>query len=83
MPTTTISTTPNPTTTTIPKDTDSFLFVVGGRNEDGFSNVVEVVSLYPSVNPVPECLANLNDLPVTVGSSAAGAVMSQGARILD
>ena len=75
---TTISTTSNPTTA-IPNDSDSFLLVVGGRDEEGYSNKVEVVSLYPSVDPVPECTANLSNLSITVGSSAAGAVLSQGA----
>ena len=79
--TTTISTTPNPTTTVPNNDSDLFLLVVGGQNEDGYSDEVEVVSLYPSLNPVPACLENLSDLPVTVGSSAAGAVLSQGARM--
>ena len=73
-----MSTTPNPTTT-IPNESDfTFLLVVGGRTESGYTNEVEVVSLNPSVNPVPECLANLNDLPITVGSSGAGTVLSQG-----
>ena len=72
------------TTTTIPNAAaGSFLLVIGGQNSGGYSNKVELVSLYPSENAVPECLASLGDLPNTVGSSAAGAVMAQGIGYFD
>ena len=49
--------------------------VVGGINYDleGSLSDVELVSLDPDNNPVPPCLANLNDFPVEF-YSAAGSV---------
>ena len=43
--------------------------VVGGYNYDlgGRLSDVELVSLDPDNNPVPPCLANLNDFPVERG----------------
>ena len=49
--------------------------VVGGYNYDlgEILTDVELVSLDPDNNPVPPCLANLNDFPVKL-ESAAGSV---------
>ena len=49
--------------------------VVGGYNYDlgGSLSDVELVSLDPDNNPVPPCLANLNDFPVEF-YAAAGSV---------
>ena len=48
--------------------------VVGGYNGlGGYFSDVELVSLDPDNNPVPPCLANLNDFPVEI-SYAAGSV---------
>ena len=48
--------------------------VIGGFNSDlGFLSDVELVSLDPDNNPVPPCLANLNDFPVEI-AYAAGSV---------
>ena len=49
--------------------------VIGGYNSDfgGYLSDVELVSLDPDNNPVPPCLANLNDFPVEI-AYAAGSV---------
>ena len=49
--------------------------VVGGDNSDSRVALpdVELVSLDPDSNPVPPCLANLNDFPVKI-YGAAGSV---------
>ena len=44
-----------------PKESDDFLMVIGGMIEgDAKIDTVELVSLDPAVNPVPECLKNLS-----------------------
>jgi hypothetical protein len=51
---------------------------VGGyTSSSGYSSVVEVVSLDPETNPVPNCLEELNSFPTTV-YEAAGAVLGAG-----
>ena len=49
--------------------------VIGGYNFElgGHLADVELVSLDPDNNPVPPCLANLNDFPAEI-SNAAGSV---------
>ena len=47
--------------------------VVGGYGDSGRLSDVELLSLDPDNNPVPPCLANLNDFPVKL-ESAAGSV---------
>jgi hypothetical protein len=54
-----------------------FLLVVGGVADSGASSVVEVVSLDPETNPVPNCLEELNSFP-TILSQGAGAVLGSG-----
>jgi hypothetical protein len=49
------------------------ILVVGGSE----SSLVEVVSLDPETNPVPNCLSDLNPFPTTV-YRAAGAVLGSG-----
>ena len=47
-----------------PKESDDFLMVIGGMIEgDDKIDTVELVSLDPAGNPVPECLKNLSSLP--------------------
>ena len=72
-----------PDGTTTEAATGHFLLVVGGQSATNVSDVdissgVELISLDQSANPVPECLSSLNDLPFTVGLTAAGAVLTQG-----
>ena len=50
-----------------------FLMVIGGYQNTSFLDDVELVSLNPTLNPVPECLSNLNSLPFPLAGSA-GAV---------
>ena len=45
--------------------------VIGGYNGSQLDDV-ELVSLDPISQPVPECLTELNPLPVTVCSAAGG-----------
>ena len=56
--------------------------VIGG-NDDPFGNspyfkTVELVSLDPTNNPVPECLENISDIPISGGVSFASVGMSRG-----
>ena len=56
--------------------------VIGG-NDDPFGNspyfsTVELVSLDPASNPVPECLTNIADIPNVKGISFASVGMSSG-----
>ena len=56
--------------------------VIGG-NDDPFGNspyfsTVELVSLDPASNPVPECLTNIADIPNVMGISFASVGMSSG-----
>ena len=56
--------------------------VIGG-NDDPFGDSpyftsVELVSLDPSNNPVPECIKNLADIPIEGGVSFASVGMSSG-----
>jgi hypothetical protein len=53
------------------------LLVVGGKAESGSLSDVEVVSLEPETNPVPDCLAELKSFPTTV-SWGAGGVLGSG-----
>jgi hypothetical protein len=50
---------------------------VGGLTDSGVSYVVEVVSLDPETNPVPNCLEEMNSFPATK-RRAAGAVLRSG-----
>jgi hypothetical protein len=51
---------------------------VGGYSAaSGYSSLVEVVSLDPEINPVPNCLEELNSFPTAV-TKAAGAVLGAG-----
>ena len=54
---------------------DILYMVIGGYNFDlgGTLSDVELVSLDPDNNPVPPCLANLNDFQVKI-NGAAGSV---------
>ena len=47
--------------------------MVVGVDNIGYRNEVELVSLDPDNNPVPPCLANLNNFPVKL-DGAAGSV---------
>jgi hypothetical protein len=50
-----------------------FLLVVGGYSHaGGSSSDVQVYSLDPETNPVPNCLAEMNSFPVSVHRAAAG-----------
>ena len=54
--------------------------VIGG-NVDSFGDyfsTVELVSLDPSNNPVPECIKNLADIPIQTGVSLASVGLSLG-----
>ena len=54
--------------------------VIGG-NVDSFGDyfsTVELVSLDPSNNPVPECIKNLADIPIQTGVSLASVGLSSG-----
>ena len=56
-----------------PKESDDFLMVIGGMIEgDDKIDTVELVSLDPAGNPVPECLKNLSSLPYSAAGAAAG-----------
>ena len=52
---------------------DILYMVVGGLGDSGRLADVELFSLDPDNNPVPPCLANLNDFPVRL-DGAAGSV---------
>ena len=56
--------------------------VIGGNNDpfgdSAYFTTVELVSLDPTNNPLPECLKNLADIPITSGVSFASAGMSSG-----
>ena len=45
-------------------------FVGGGGGTESYLDDVELTSLDPEMFPVPECLENLNSLPVKVDSHA-------------
>jgi hypothetical protein len=49
--------------------------VVGGKELS--ASLVEIVSLDPETNPVPNCLAELNSFPTTV-NQAAGSILGLG-----
>ena len=56
-----------------PKGSYDFLMVIGGMIEgDDKIDTVELVSLDPAGNPVPECLKNLSSLPYSAAGAAAG-----------
>ena len=46
--------------------------VIGGSNSTDKLGSVELVSLDPANNPVPECLNNLASLPYKLNGAAAG-----------
>ena len=46
--------------------------VMGGSDSQGRISDVELVSLDPANNPVPECLNNLSSLPLEANGPAAG-----------
>ena len=50
-----------------------FLMVIGGYEGTSYLDDVELVSINPVLNPVPECLSQLNSLPHAL-TGAAGAV---------
>ena len=50
-----------------------FLMVIGGYEDTSNLDDVELVSINPVLNPVPECLSQLNSLPLSL-TGAAGAV---------
>ena len=50
-----------------------FLMVIGGYKDTSYLDDVELVSINPALNPVPECLSQLNSLPLPL-TGAAGAV---------
>jgi len=57
---------------------DELLMVIGG-NVDSFGDyfsTVELVSLDPSNNPVPECIKSLADIPIQTGVSLASVGLS-------
>ena len=48
---------------------ECYIMTIGGYNEydgDGELDDVELTSLHPELFPVPDCLENLNSLPVEV-----------------
>ena len=47
--------------------------VIGGYEDTSYLDDVELVSINPVLNPVPECLSQLNSLPLSL-TGAAGAV---------
>ena len=51
---------------------DDFLMVIGGSNSTDKLGSVELISLDPANNPVPECLHNLASLPYKLNGAAAG-----------
>ena len=50
--------------------------VIGGINDDGFSNDIELISL--NSNPVPDCLSNLNPFPYGAIALGVGAALETG-----
>ena len=57
---------------------DDMLMVIGGHGDNGDFSTVELVSLDPVNNPVPECLTDLTEIPATSGIAAASVGMSGG-----
>jgi len=55
-----------------PNESDDFLMVIGGQDQVDKIGEVELVSLDPASNPVPECLNNLASLPYAVAGLSAG-----------
>ena len=53
--------------------------VIGGQDQVDKIGEVELVSLDPASNPVPECLNNLASLPYAVAGLSAG--MTSGKEI--
>ncbi len=67
----------DPTAGKIVTPGDNYLMVIGGTqtnnyHANGTLPSVEVVSLFPNVDPVPECMKNISDLPYPL-MQAAGA----------
>ena len=60
-------------------NSDDFLMVIGGQDQVDKIGEVELVSLDPASNPVPECLNNLASLPYAVAGLSAG--MTSGKEI--
>ena len=60
---------------------DDMLMVIGGHGDAGDFSTVELVSLDPVNNPVPECLTDLSEIPVSSGIAAASVGMSAGKTI--
>jgi hypothetical protein len=58
----------------VPAPAVQYLLVVGGSPK---YSLVEVVSLDPETNPVPNCLVELNSFPTTV-EGGAGAMLGEG-----
>ena len=50
-----------------------FLIVIGGYQNASYLDDVELVSLNPTLNPVPDCLSNLNSLPFPLAGAAGTA----------
>ena len=46
--------------------------VIGGWNNAAPEDKVSVHSLYPEMNPVPECISKLNPLPYGISAAAVG-----------
>ena len=53
-----------------------FLLVIGGYNND-YIDDVELVPIDPALHPVPDCLSQLNPLPLST-EGAAGALDYSG-----
>ena len=55
---------------------------IGGRDSSSYLDDVELVSLDPILQPVPDCLAQLNPLPEAT-AYAAGALDTSSMLFLD
>ena len=55
---------------------EKLVMVIGGWNDDGLTDDIELVSL--DSNPVPDCLSNLMPFPYGAIYESAGAAMTSG-----
>ena len=55
-----------------------FLLVVCGKTANGWTDTVELVSLDPRNNPVPDRFKELNKFPSLIQYSGGGALFSPG-----
>ena len=53
---------------------DAFVMIIGGWNNAAPEDKVSVHSLYPEVNPVPDCIRQLNPFPYVTHAAAVGTI---------